>query len=120
MLNQTSIYRVSMALKNRDKRAEVVLKDLVEDLSGAEDDFNVIEDEFNVINDEGHRLLLLESTTKRLNLLFKPGQNQEFEASMLLGFEALLRDEFDWREIFPYNYIFTTEGKGVGLSTALI
>ncbi len=76
MLNQASIYRVSMALKNRDKRAEVDLKDLVEDLAGAKD-------EYNVINDEGHRLLLLEPTTKRLNLLFKPGQNQEFEATIV-------------------------------------
>ncbi len=89
MLNQTSIYRVSMALKNRDKRAEIDLKDLVEDLAGAKD-------EYNFSNEDGHRLLLLEPTSKRLNLLFKPGQNQDFEASMLAGFETLLRDEFDW------------------------
>ncbi len=89
MLNHTSIYRVSMALKNRDKRAGIDLKDLVEDLAGAKD-------EYNVINDDGHLMLLLEPTSKRLNLLFKSGQNQEFEASMLADFEAVLRDEFDW------------------------
>jgi Cdc6-like AAA superfamily ATPase len=89
MLNQTPIYRVSMALKNRDKRAGIDLKELVEDLAGAKD-------EYNAINDDGHLMLLLEPTSKRLNLLFKPGQNQEFEASMLADFEAVLRDEFDW------------------------
>lgn len=89
MLNQTSIYRVSMALKNRDKRAEIDLKDLVEDLAGAKD-------EYNFSNEDGHRLLLLEPTSKRLNLLFKPGQNQDFKVSMLAGFEEVLRDEFDW------------------------
>ncbi len=89
MLNQTAIYRVSMALKNRDKRAETDLKDLVEDLAGAKD-------EYNATNGENHRLLLLEPTGKRLNLLFKPGQGQDFELSMLTHFETILRDEFDW------------------------
>ncbi len=83
------LYKVSMALKNREIRSSVDLKDMVADLAGAKD-------EYNTTNGENHRLLLLEPTGKRLNLLFKPGQGQDFEPSMLTCFETILRDEFDW------------------------
>lgn len=90
MLTFSAIYRVSLALKGKESRSEVDLKELLDDLVGAKD-------EYNALNTQGHRMLLLEPTRKRLNLIFKPGQGQSFQHSMLDHFSEILREGFDWQ-----------------------
>ncbi len=90
MLSAEAIYKISLALKAKDKRGKINLKDMVEDLAGAKD-------EFNALNSHGHRMLLLEPDKKRLNLLLKLNQGQVFSQSMLGLFTDILRDEFDWQ-----------------------
>jgi hypothetical protein len=90
MLTLSAIYRVSLALKGKESRSEVDLKELLDDLVGAKD-------EYNALNSQGHRMLLLEPTRKRLNLLFKPGQGQSFQHSMLDHFSEILKEGFDWQ-----------------------
>ncbi len=90
MLTLSAIYRVSLALKEKESRSEVDLKELLDDLVGAKD-------EYNALNAQGNRMLLLEPTRKRLNLLFKPGQGQSFQHSMLDHFSEILKEGFDWQ-----------------------
>jgi hypothetical protein len=89
-MDNAALYRISLALKNKKSRSAVDLKDYIEDLTGAKD-------EYNTLNSLGHRLLLLEPTRKRLSLLFKPDKPQPFHPSMLNHFQSILREEFDWQ-----------------------
>ncbi len=86
-----NIYKISLALKDKKCRTSVDLKDMLEDLAGAKE-------EYNALNNEGHRMLLLEPTRKRIYLLFKPGQNEAFQQKMLEFFEDILKEGFDWQE----------------------
>ena len=86
-----TIYKVSLALKNRDSRIQVDLKDMLEDLAGAKD-------EYNALNKQGHRMLLLEPTRKRIYLLFKPAEMQDFQQIMLDFFAKILKEDFDWQD----------------------
>ena len=86
-----NIYKLSLALKDKASRTGLDLKDLLEDLAGAKE-------EYNALNNEGHRMLLLEPTRKRIYLLFKPSQNEAFQQTMLESFEDMLKDSFDWQE----------------------
>lgn len=86
-----NIYKISLALQDKDSRTGLDLKDLLEDLAGAKE-------EYNALNKEGHRMLLLEPTRKRIYLLFKPGQKETFQQTMLEFFEDILKEGFDWQE----------------------
>jgi len=92
MFNAVTIYKISLALANKESRITVNFKDMVDDLAGAKE-------EFNNLNGSDHRMLLLAPTSKRLNLLFKISQdNQPFQPEMLEPFIRILKDEFDWQD----------------------
>ncbi len=86
-----NIYKISLALKDKDSRTRIDLKDLLEDLAGAKE-------EYNSLNKKGHRMLLLEPTRKRIYLLFKPGQKEVFQQTMLEFFVDILKEGFDWQD----------------------
>ena len=91
-----NIYKISLALKDKDSRTRIDLKDLLEDLAGAKE-------EYNALNKEGNRMLLLEPTRKRIYLLFKPSQKEVFQQTMLDFFEDILKEGFDWQDYCNRN-----------------
>ncbi|MGM0653473.1 MAG: hypothetical protein ACQES4_11950 [Bacillota bacterium] len=91
MIATKPIYRITLALKNKKSRSRLDFKDLIEDLAGAKD-------EFNALNRDGHRMLLLEPTRKRLYLILKPGRAEAFQQAMLAHFENILKEGFDWQD----------------------
>lgn len=92
MPNSVNIYKISLALVNKESRIAVNFKDMVDDLAAAKE-------EFNNIKGSDHRMLLLAPTSKRLNLLFKTSQDKEpFQPEMIDPFINILKDDFDWQD----------------------